>query len=167
MRIQYLSPHFRALKEKRSKLLDPDSTLYKLLKRVRGRFDADKTLSISDDRLDLHIELLNKNEDSNDLWLQTSRINQTLLFDLDVTNSKSWGFLNKAFCLFTPQIEGFNTIPHITIAYLGNHMITPRLLEHLRSITLEVINKPLVEDFEDCGSPIEQETEIMDAPLLF
>ena len=140
MKIEFLSSNKRISGERRSKLLDPNSQLYQLLKLIQNKIDEEKIVNRSADRMDLHIELLSQREDLNNIKLQQDRIQKILQFDLDIDDPKSWGFINKAFCLFLPVIEGYNALPHITVLYLGNYTITPELLQFLREKVLEKIS---------------------------
>ncbi|TAE09765.1 MAG: hypothetical protein EAZ95_15650, partial [Bacteroidetes bacterium] len=38
---------------------------------------------------------------------------------VDLQNPENWGFLHKAFVLWTPEVSGYGKT-HITIAYFGN-----------------------------------------------
>ena len=142
MKIKFTSPYVRIKGERKSKLLDPKSELYIFLRKIKNMLNQNTKIKniISEDRMDLHIELLNKIEDPDNIKLQNDRIKQILKFDIDVKNNKSWGFINQAFCLFIPQIDKYNAIPHITIIYLKDYNITPDLLNYIRTSVIRFIH---------------------------
>ena len=119
-------------KEGRSKLLHTDSELYQLLKSVKATINQQFTTK--GDRMDLHIEITKERRDPNFRTKAEQLHNQTV----DVMNADNWGFLGRAFVLWTPESEGYGKT-HITIAFFGNH---PRpQVAVLQAISLDVVKK--------------------------
>lgn len=117
--------------EGRSKLLAKQSALYQVLDRLK---QAIKTkYEIKPDRMDLHIEVTKTRHDP--LFRQKSEsIHQT---SVDLSNEANWGFLGRAFVLWTPEVDGYGRT-HITIAFFGNHP-KPELVT-LQQITASAIS---------------------------
>ena len=59
MQILYIDPTKRTNKEGRSKLLDPDSDLYKLIKNIQSNLE-NNGIHRAPDRIDLQVELLDR-----------------------------------------------------------------------------------------------------------
>lgn len=102
-------------KERRSKLLHNESALYALLHRLKTRINDSFVGQVSEDRMDLHIEIT-KNPDDEQLEAKTNALHEQIV---DLQNPENWGFLHKAFVLWTPEVSGYGKT-HITIAYFGN-----------------------------------------------
>jgi hypothetical protein len=124
----------RTTGERRSKLLDLESQLYKKLKNIQKAIDASE-IDRAPDRMDLHIELLGR-DNRDDIVLQRSRVDELEGRVLNLKDPNSWIFVDKAFCLATGPVKDLT--PHITMAFLGRSglEITPKLLERLREIAL-------------------------------
>ena len=137
MKIQFINPNKRIEGERRIKIIDKKSHLYKILKYIQSNIDI--IVKRSPDRIDLHIELLGRDDNPDDIELQNYRVNKILQFNIDLEDQKNWGFIGKAYCLFIPHIEGYNAIPHITIAYLRDYNITDELLLLLRKHILDTL----------------------------
>lgn len=101
-------------KEGRSKLLANSSELYQVLNRLKQAIKAD--YEVKPDRMDLHIEITKQRHDP-DFRKKSESIHQQTI---DLANENNWGFLGRAFVLWTPEVEGYGQT-HITIAFFGNY----------------------------------------------
>ncbi len=137
MQLLFSNPSERIIGERRSKLLLPNSELYAKLKLIQ--IEIAKYYNIDCERMDLHVELLHRREDSNNIQLQHSRCKILHGKTLRLNDPKEWGFIGKAFCLFVGQLPDYNAIPHVTVAYFGDYVVTPELLAHVRSIVHNLI----------------------------
>ncbi len=112
--IEFESPDRIEGKEGRSKLLATQSELYQVLKRLK---QAIKTrYEVKPDRMDLHIEVTRQRNDPA-FRKKAEEVHQTTI---DLSDESNWGFLGKAFVLWTPEVLGYGRT-HITIAFFGNY----------------------------------------------
>lgn len=117
-------------KEGRSKLLATQSELYQVLTRLK---QAVKTrYEVKPDRMDLHIEITKQRNDP-EFKKKAEEIHQATV---DLSNESNWGFLGKAFVLWTPEVPSYGQT-HITIAFFGNY---PKpALDDLRTMVASII----------------------------
>jgi hypothetical protein len=116
MKLQFFEP-FRRIpgKEIHSKLIDFNSELYQFLKQYRDNIIKYSGFSVSRQRMDYHIALINRHE-RNNIVSFLSRVNYLNNQDINLNDINNFGFIGKAFVLFTPEVHGFGKT-HITIAY--------------------------------------------------
>ena len=117
-------------KEGRSKLLHTDSQLYQLLHSLKRNIS--EQFPAKSDRMDLHIEITKQRHDPNFRAKAEQLQNQTV----DLADANNWGFLGRAFVLWTPKSEGYGKT-HITIAFFGRHPKPD--LAVLRNLALQLI----------------------------
>ena len=117
-------------KEGRSKLLHTDSQLYQLLHSLKRNIS--EQFPAKSDRMDLHIEITKQRRDPNFRAKAEQLQNQTV----DLADANNWGFLGRAFVLWTPKSEGYGKT-HITIAFFGRHPKPD--LAVLRNLALQLI----------------------------
>jgi len=118
MKINFLEPSKRIKgKENKSKLLLPDSDLYKFISQYRQNI-INTGSNISENRMDLHIEILKRSDAKNEVMF-LKNVLQLENNDIDVENNENFGFLGKAFVLFTNEINNYGKT-HITIVYFTN-----------------------------------------------
>lgn len=99
--------------EGRSKLLAKQSTLYQTLKRVKEAVKS--KYQVKPDRMDLHMEITKDRRDPQ-FREKAASIHLTTI---DLSEVNSWGFLGRAFVLWTPEIASYGRT-HITIAFFGD-----------------------------------------------
>jgi hypothetical protein len=104
--IKFQNPQERLKNERRSKLIDPESALYKVLGQKRNELLLKYPNQIADKRMDFHIELINNRENATDELL-ISRANSMH----GLSCPEKYTVLGQAYVLSTPN----NT--HITVAY--------------------------------------------------
>lgn len=102
-------------KERRSKLLHNESALYALLHQIKAQIS--QKYAVGEDRMDLHIEIT-KNPDDAALEAKTASLQEKVI---DLSNPQNWGYLHKAFVLWTPEVADYGKT-HITIAYFGDNL---------------------------------------------
>lgn len=117
-------------KEGRSKLLHTDSQLYQLLHHLKRNIS--EQFPAKPDRMDLHIEITKERRDPNFRAKAEQLQNQTV----DLADANNWGFLGRAFVLWTPESQGYGQT-HITIAFFGRHPKPD--LTVLRNLALQLI----------------------------
>ena len=117
-------------KEGRSKLLHTDSQLYQLLHNLKRNIS--EQFPAKSDRMDLHIEITKQRRDPNFRAKAQHLQNQTV----DLADTNNWGFLGRAFVLWTPESEGYGQT-HITIAFFGRYPKPD--LTVLRNLALQLI----------------------------
>lgn len=101
-------------KEGRSKLLATQSELYQVLNELKQAIKA--RYEVKPDRMDLHIEVTKQRHDPDFRKKAVSIHQQTV----DLANKNNWGFLGRAFVLWTPEVQDYGRT-HITIAFFGNY----------------------------------------------
>ena len=116
MDIKFLEP-FRRIprKENKSKLIDPNTELYDFLEKYRQNIIKYSGVVVADKLMDYHIQILNRFE-SNNIQLFLNRVRYLSQFNIDINDINNYGFVGKAFVLFTPRIPNYGRT-HITIAY--------------------------------------------------
>lgn len=102
--------------EGRSKLLASQSELYVKLKEIKQAIADQHPMKA--DRMDLHIELTKNRHDPNFSEKAVGLHEQII----DLTASTNWGFLGRAFVLWTPVVEGYEKT-HITLAFFGDYPV--------------------------------------------
>jgi hypothetical protein len=113
--IQFQEPTKRITgKERRSKLLDPKSDLYKILSPWYQLIMSKYGDSVKGQYMDFHIEVLKPNEDNVDDFLD--RVSQLEGSPLNLNDPNTFYFFGNAFSIRTPYIENYGET-HITIAY--------------------------------------------------
>lgn len=100
--------------EGRSKLLHSDSELYMILRELKQKIS--EQYEVGSDRMDLHIEVTKQRRDPDFRQKAESIHGQTI----DLSNTANWGFLGRAFVLWTPEVEDYGRT-HITISFFGNN----------------------------------------------
>lgn len=115
MRIEFQDPKTRLENEKRSKLLDPKSELYRELTNQRNLLEQHhKDGEIAPKRMDFHIELIASNEEPSDELL-ISRCQELQGCEIEIEHA----IMKKAIVIRTPYVSGYGCT-HITIAYFPN-----------------------------------------------
>jgi hypothetical protein len=112
MQVNFTDPNTRLPNELRSKLLKPDSSLYKWLAAQRQAFVDKYGDRVGPMRMDFHVELIRRDEEPTEEML-VSRCK--LLEGTDVP-STTLGKLGKAIVLTIASVEGYGPT-HITITY--------------------------------------------------
>lgn len=100
--------------ERRSKLLDPHSALYKCLMKCRYALIEKYGDMVGPARMDLHTELIKSSELPTDelLLARTAALhNKHVNLEFVMVGSR-------AFCAKTPAVDGYGST-HVTIAYFG------------------------------------------------
>lgn len=111
MIIEFTNPNVKLKGELRSKLIDPNSVLYKHLTSMKNFINSKYGFRVSPSRMDFHIELIKSTEEPDQKTL-ISRARQA-----EGQHTTNYAILNKkAFVLIGPVIEGYGQT-HITIAY--------------------------------------------------
>ena len=109
--INFQNPNQRISGERRSKLLDSDSDLYKYVDSVYKNLVNKYGNLIGPRRMDYHIELIGEGEDCTDELL-VERCQQ-----LENQQLKPiLGIINRGYVLFCPPVDGYGKT-HITIAF--------------------------------------------------
>lgn len=101
-------------KEGRSKLLLDSSKLYLLLHALKK--EISKEYTVGSDRMDLHIEITKERRDP-EFKAKATVINGQIV---DLADPKNWGYLGRAFVLWTPESEGYGRT-HSTVSFFGNN----------------------------------------------
>lgn len=120
MLIKFLNPDIKLPGEKRSKLLNPSSPLYKYLENKRNHLISKYPIEVFEKRMDFHIELIAENEKiSKELLIKRAQE----LENMEVELNLSWmasdsGFPGYAVVLLIPN-NSFRVDAHITVAYFS------------------------------------------------
>lgn len=110
--IRFLDPNYRIEgKEIRSKLLDPDSYLYKWIDRKRNTLIYKYPGKVGLKRMDYHIELLRPSESEDLLVERAGQLDGQSIILMDKLDT-----IGRALVLEGPFIEGYGRT-HITVAY--------------------------------------------------
>ncbi len=113
-KINFKDPNNRISgEERRSKLLDPSSELYKWVDNKFKDLVAKYGEQVGSKRMDYHIELLKRNDNTSDGKLLVERCQQLENKDVDVTNV---GQLGRAYVLHTGKVDGYGET-HVSIAF--------------------------------------------------
>lgn len=115
-------------KERKSKLIDPTSDLYRHLESMRSRLVKKYGSRIGAKRMDYHVEVIRENEPYSES-LVNSRSQE--VHNVELTNLSEYTCIGKAFCLQGPTISGYGPT-HITIAFFPKGV--PDLASHLVSV---------------------------------
>jgi len=100
--------------EGRSKLLSKQSALFQAITRLKEAIKSQ--YQVKPDRMDLHMEITKDRRDpqfrakAESIHLQT----------VDLNNPDNWGYLGRAFVLWTPEVAGYGRT-HITVAFFGDY----------------------------------------------
>jgi hypothetical protein len=100
--------------ERRSKLLREQSRLHQVLENLKS--EIRQVYTVNSDRMGLHIEITKNPSDADFDEKAQSLQNQSL----DLKNRANWGYLGKAFVLWTPEVSEYGRT-HITIVYFGDN----------------------------------------------
>jgi len=136
--IKFKFPHHLGEGENRSKLIDPDSDLYKFLQRVRNRIHRrlDKTGNeVLPKRMDFHIELVDTGAPREVMETRAKKIQEQ---KADVAQCYIY---KKVLCLTTPTMRGDGNKckrTHITIAFCKDD-IGQEVRQEMMDIILEEI----------------------------
>lgn len=114
MEIRFLNPNARLENEKRSKLLHTDSALYRYLEKQRTLLTNLYKESITEKRMDFHIELIRGDEEPTDSVL-VERAQSLEGQKIDGTI----GTYPKFIAVLCPKVVGYGET-HSTIAYFPN-----------------------------------------------
>lgn len=152
--VEFLSRSRIVGRETCSKLLDPSSRLYKILRAVKEHISKRFELTT---RMDFHVQLI-KNAAESAFLEERTRVLQGHVIDLfDLAN---WYFLRRAFVLRTPEMKGYGAT-HITVAYISTGKL-PNIAK-MSQILLEALRKEqaLVQSIthDDVLSKIQQNVE--------
>jgi hypothetical protein len=118
--------------ERKSKLLAAESTLYQVLEQLKTAIR--QVYEVNPDRMGLHIEISKNPTDA--AFDEKAQSLQNQLIDL--SNPQNWGYLGKAFVLWTPAANEYGKT-HITVVYFGD--FTRPTLEVMQNIALSRIEK--------------------------
>jgi len=113
MKLEFLNPEIRLPQERKSKLLNPDSELYKYIKKYKLYLQENGFPH--ENRMDLHVEVLNNNFESEAEFL--NRV--TKLEGRDINVAESLKYANKYIYIDLGNLQGYHGVPHITVAYFG------------------------------------------------
>jgi hypothetical protein len=118
MKLSFLQPNIKLPRERNSKLLDPNSELYKYIQNIKtilrnSGFDHK-------DRMDLHVEVMKsteKLENRNQVFLD--RVKQLEGKELSMS-PRILSTMGPALVLNVGKIKDYSGKPHITIGYFPN-----------------------------------------------
>ncbi len=116
--------------EGRSKLLAPQSTLYQTIRRLKEAIKS--KYQVKPDRMDLHVEITKDRRDP-EFRAKAESIHQQ---NVDLNHLDNWGFLGRAFVLWTPEVAGYGRT-HITVAFFGN--FPKPALSTLQALVTEIV----------------------------
>jgi hypothetical protein len=114
LKLEYNEPTKRCNGEKKSKLLDSKSELYKFIHGIKSVFKLNGLAH--SDRMDLHTEVLNNNE-TLETFLERVKLLEGR--NISINDPKNYGTMGNAVVLLLGTIPNYNK-PHITIAYFDN-----------------------------------------------
>ncbi|MCU0447543.1 MAG: hypothetical protein MUE85_21810 [Microscillaceae bacterium] len=118
--------------ERKSKLLAQQSELYQVLEELKTAIR--QVYEVNPDRMSLHIEISKNPTDAAFDAKAQSLQNQAI----SLSNRQSWGYLGKAFVLWTPEVSEYGKT-HITIVYFGD--FARPTLEIMQDFALAKIEK--------------------------
>lgn len=104
-------------KERRSKLLDPESDLYKYVDKMRTTIEQTYPGHMTERRMDLHVELIKKRETCTEQLLNQ----RSLAFHgctVDVSDIRKYG---NAIAIQCPNMFGHDNL-HLSIAYFPKEL---------------------------------------------
>lgn len=134
MKLEFLQPTVKLPKERNSKLLDPNSELYKYLQSIKTIL-RDSGFEHKD-RMDLHVEVMKSNEklvNRNQVFLD--RVKQLESKELSL-NPRFLSKMGPALVLNVGKIKDYQGQPHITIGYFTNKTILDLAYSLVRNLLL-------------------------------
>jgi hypothetical protein len=137
LRIEYNYPHRRSRGERKSKLLKPDSELYRFLTELKSHLKSHGFDHV--DRMPLHSEVLNNDRETVDDFI--SRVAKFEGKEIDVYNISNYGIIGGAVAIIYGRIPEYRFPIKTTIAYFGPDAI--KLNESLKEIAnfIEIAQK--------------------------
>lgn len=129
--IKYISPNKRIIgQERKSKLLEPNSELYKECQRIRDFFLEKYPNQIKDKRMDFHTELIFRGEEYSEELLnnRSKRMDGMDIYQSDF-NLERLG--KQALVINTPKID--DKQPHITIVFFKESIPNDWTIEELKN----------------------------------
>lgn len=117
MKVEYNNSKQRCLGEIKSKLLLPYSDLYNYIIELKTFLRNNGFLSI--DRMDLHTEVLNDNNETLETFLERVKMLEGL--EIDVKNKNNYKVVGRAVALILGDLQGYNKKAKITIAFFNNN----------------------------------------------
>lgn len=109
--ILFLDPNNKLPNERKSKLLDPNCSLYQLLTNYRNKLLQIYGSAIDNNRIDFHIELIKNNEE----YLVDKLLARTKILQNKTVNL-SWKITQKAIMIDTGYVDGYGET-HSTVAF--------------------------------------------------
>lgn len=117
--IKFEDPNNTILKrERKSKLLKNDSSLYSVLRAYRNKLESNYGDLVSNQRMDFHIELIKRNDDVTEEKL-VDRAQQLEGQCIDLADTDSWNIGRHSVSINTGRVNGYGNT-HITVAYFKN-----------------------------------------------
>ena len=101
-------------REGRSKLIHSDSDLYTIIHALKK--EISKKHTVGDDRMDLHIEISKERRDP-EFRTKAESLHEKVI---DLSKDSSWGFLGRAFVIWTPEVADYGKT-HMTVSFFGNN----------------------------------------------
>jgi hypothetical protein len=126
MKLLFKNPNKRLTGECRSKLLDTDSELYCYIHSLKKKLRENGFPH--NDRLDLHVEVLNDKEEPLSIFLDRVGCLEGLVIDVH-----KYELLGNAIIFKMNPITGY-TNPHVTIAYFKDFEVTKKALTFLENL---------------------------------
>lgn len=118
MKLLFLQPNIKSPKERNSKLLDPNSELYKYIQSIKNIL---RTSGLEHkDRMDLHVELMKSTEkmvNRNEIF--NERVKQLEGKELSLS-PRILSTIGSALVLNVGNVKGYIGKPHITIGFFPN-----------------------------------------------
>ena len=115
--INFQNPTRRISGERRSKLLDSDSYLYKYVDGIYKNLVKRYGNLVGPRRMDYHIELVSREEDCTDeLLVERCQQLENQQLENQQLKTMDFGIINRAYVLFCPLVDGYGKT-HITIAF--------------------------------------------------
>ena len=123
MKVEYDDPLQRNVGECKSKLLKPGSELYNYITKLKNVLRQNGFLHL--DRMGLHSEVLNDNNESLETFLSRVQILENR--EIDVKNADNYDVVGRAVALMLGDLDGYNKDAKITIAYFDGDKATDAL----------------------------------------
>lgn len=117
MIVEYDEPNQRCIGEVKSKLLKPGSEIYNYLTKLKTILRHNGFAHT--DRMGLHTEVLNNNDESVDIFLE--RVKQLEGKIINVKDPGNYDIVGKTVSLMLGDLDGYNKDAKITIAYFDNN----------------------------------------------
>jgi len=115
LKLEYEDPTKRNDGENRSKLLKKNSEMYNYIKKLRGILES-KGFKHEGHNMDLHTEVLNRNDKSVNTFISRVAMLEGRIFDINDKNN--YDIVGRAIAFMVGDLEGYDNDAKITIAFL-------------------------------------------------